>query len=49
MYLPGGPGAGVRVGALKMAGVRVGVPLPLVGALGAPPASSSLPVGGGLL
>ena len=55
MYKPGGPGAearagaGVGVKALEAAGVGVGVSLPLVGTSGAPLASSSLPVGGGLL
>ena len=49
VYLPDRPGAGAGVGALETARVGVDVPLPLVGAPGAPSASSSLPVGGGLL
>ena len=49
VYLLGGPRVGAEMGALETAEVEVGMPLPLVGALGALPVSSSLPVGGGLL
>ena len=46
IYLPNGPGAReeMRVGALEMVEVKMGVSLLLMEALGASPASLSLPV-----